>query len=144
MYYGYLKHLPCPHHLLATLFTWTLLSGTAPACWSISNFTLIHTAGSTSDPSNFRVTALSSFIGKTFYFILTARFQSFLLSNKLTNPSFQKAFLSEINGCIEHRSVFELLLLHTRTQKKTLRCKFFDLADTFGSISDHLISLFLC
>ncbi len=140
IYYGYLKHLPCTHHLLATLYTKILLSGTAPSCWSLSNITLLHKSGSTSDPTNFRMIALSSSVGKTFHLILAARFQSFLLSNKLIDPTMQKAFLSKINGCVEHCSVLNSLLLHARTQKKTLHCTWFDLADAFGSISHPLIS----
>ena len=62
--------------------------------------------------------ALSSSIGKYFHLILASRFQSFLLSNKLIDPSLQKAFLSNINGCLEHCSVLNSLLLHARTQKK--------------------------
>ena len=87
--------------------------------------------------------ALSSYIGKTFHLILACRFQSFLLSNKLIDPSLQKAFLSKINGCLEHCSVLNSLLLHARTQKKTLHCTWFDLADAFGSISHSLISFTL-
>ena len=86
------KNVPWTPHLLATLFTMTLLSRTTPICWSISNITLVHKSGSTSDPSNFKMIAVSSFIGRTFHLILAARFQFFLLSNKLIDTSFQKPF----------------------------------------------------
>ena len=61
IYCGYLKHLPCTHHFLATLSSKILLSGISPPFLS-SNITLIHKSGSTSDPFNFRMIALSSFL----------------------------------------------------------------------------------
>ena len=88
------KNVPWTLHLLATLYTMTLLSRTTPICWSISNITLVHKSGSTSDPSNFRMIAVSSFIGRTFHLILAARFQFFLLSNKLIGSSLQNSFVS--------------------------------------------------
>lgn len=118
IFYGYLKNLPCTHHFLATLFSKILASGVSPPCWSLSNVTLIHKSGSTSDPVNFRMIALSSAVGKTFHLILASRFQSFLLTNKLIDPTLQKAFLSGINGCIEHCTVLNSLLLHARKNKK--------------------------
>ena len=106
------------------LFTQKLLFLLSPS-WSFSNITLIHKSGSTSDPSNFRMVALSSYIGKTFHLILASHFQSFLPSNKFINPSLRKALVSKFNGCLEHCSVLNSLFLHAHTQKKTFHCTWF-------------------
>ena len=59
----------------------------------------------------------------------------FFCPTNLSIHPYKKAFLSKINGCLEHCSVLNSLLLHARTQKKTLHCTWFDLADAFGYIS---------
>ena len=71
-----------------------------------------------SDPSNFRMIALSGCIGKTYHLILAERLKTFLTANKLIDPSLQKTFLPGINGCIEHNIVMEEIIRDAKHNKK--------------------------
>ena len=42
--------------------------------------------------------------------LLNTRLTSFLLSNKLIDPTMQKAFLPGINGCIEHNMALDEII----------------------------------
>ena len=138
--YGILRKLPATHHVLATVFTKMLMEGDPPESWSKSTVTLIHKAGDTSDPQNFRMISLTSCVGKVFHQILSDRISSYLLCNNLLDSSTQKAFLKGINGCIEHTFVMNELLANARNKKKTIHVTYFDLADAFGSVEHNLIN----
>ena len=103
--YGILAKLPTCHHILATLYTLVMKFGIPPPSWSESTITIIHKKGNTGDPTNFRMIALSSTIGKLYHLILAKRLTGYLLSNKIIDPSIQKAFLPGISGCFEHNQV---------------------------------------
>ena len=105
---GHLKNLESTHHFLATLFTKTLLSSPTPwEGWGLSSIVLIHKGGETGDPSNFRPIALTSCVGKVFHQILSDRITKFLLGNGYLDSKTQKAFLSRISGCQDHREKIE-------------------------------------
>ena len=116
------------------------MEGDPPESWSKSTVTLIHKAGDTSDPQNFRMISLTSCVGKVFHQILSDRISSYLLCNNLLDSSTQKAFLKGINGCIEHTFVMNELLANARNKKKTIHVTYFDLADAFGSVVHNLIN----
>ena len=137
--YGILRKLPATHHVLATVFTKMLMEGDPPESWSKSTVTLIHKAGDTSDPQNFRMISLTSCVGKVFHQTMSDRISEYLLSNNYIDSSTQKAFLKGINGCIEHTFVMNELLANARNKKKTIHVTFFDLADAFGSVEHNLI-----
>ena len=100
---------------------------------------LIQKKGDPKDPSNFRMIALSGCIGNTFHLLLNQRLTSYLISNKLIDPSMQKAFLPGINGCIEHNLVMEEVIRDAKKKKRTAHVTFFDLEDAFGSVPHSLI-----
>ena len=137
--YGILHHLPCTDQILATHFNKVLISGVPPPSWSESLIKLIHKKGLNEDPTNFRMIALTSTIGKTYHLILAKRTTDYLLINGLIDPEVQKAFLPGINGCIEHNVVLEEVIKDARINKKTLHITFFDLADAFGSVPGYTI-----
>ena len=137
--YGMLKHLNCTHHFLATLFNKVLESGDPPEMWSESKVILIHKAGETSKPENFRMISLTSCIGKIFNQILSERLTLYLTANGLIDKRVQKAFINGVNGCIEHNQVLHEILSHAKSKHRTLHITFFDLADAFGSVSHQLI-----
>ena len=141
--YGILYHLPSVHHILASLYTTILKIGKPPLAWGESTITLIHKKGPEDDPSNFRMIALSSCIGKLFHLILSRRLTTFLLENKIIDNAVQKAFLPGISGCFEHNTIMQEAIRHARTKKKTLHVTFFDLADAFGSVPHQLINFTL-
>ena len=71
---GHLKRLDSTHHFLATLFSKTLLSSPEPwEGWGSSTISLIHKAGETFDPVNFRPIALTSVVGKLLHQVLANR-----------------------------------------------------------------------
>ena len=59
--YGILRKLPATHHILATVFTKLMKDGDPPVSWSCSSVSLIHKAGDTSDPQNFRMISVQRF-----------------------------------------------------------------------------------
>ena len=137
--YGILQKLPSSHHFLATLFSKLLHSADPPVEWSSSVVTLIHKNGSTDDPKNFRMIALTSCIGKLHHQILAERIEEFAIQNGLINPEMQKAFLKGISGCIENNQVLHELVRDAKGRSKTIHITFFDLQDAFGSIEHELI-----
>ncbi len=137
--YSVLHKLDSCHHILATLFTKVLMTGCPPSSWSESVVKLIHKKGDSSDPSNFRMIALSGCIGKTFHLLLNQRLTAYLIQNNLVDPSMQKAFLPGINGCIEHNIAMEEVIKNARKAKRTAHITFFDLEDAFGSVPHSLI-----
>ena len=137
--YSVLLKLDSTHHLLATLFTKVLNMGCPPPSWSESVVKLLHKKGDHSDPTNFRMIALSGCIGKTFHLLINQRLTNFLVKNKLVDPAMQKAFLPGINGCIEHNLAMEEVIKNARKNRKTAHISFFDLEDAFGSVPHTLI-----
>ena len=138
--YGILFNLPCTHHILATLFNKVLATSAVPAAWGESILKLIHKKGTTDDPGNFRPIALSNIIVKTLHLILAKRVTTFLISNKLVDPSVQKAFLPGISGCTEHNAVMEEIIKHIKNTRKTAHITFSDLADALGQSHMTLFS----
>ena len=106
--------------------------------WSQSTVTLIHKAGDTNQPENFRMISLTSCVGKLFHQILSDRMSEYLIGNNLLDSHTQKAFLKGINGCIEHTMVMGELISHAKLKKKTIHITYFDLADAFGSVELYL------
>ena len=51
----------------------------------------------------------------------------------------QKAFLSNINGCMEHIKVLQEVIQDAKANKKTVHISRFDLTDAFGSVSHGLV-----
>ena len=138
--YNILLKLPAIHHTLSTLFTKVLHSGVPPKSWSESVIKLVHKKGDTSDPSNFRMIALTNCTGKLYHLLLSRRFTTFLTENKYIDDKMQKAFLPGINGCIEHNMSLDEIVKDVKHKKRTLHITFFDLADAFGSVSHNLIT----
>ena len=137
--FGVLLKLEATHHILSTLFTKVLALGAPPSSWGESTVKLIHKKGDPTDPTNFRMIALSGCIGKTFHLLLNKRLTSYLIQNKLIDPTMQKAFLPGINGCVEHNLAMEEVIKDARKQKRTAHITFFDLEDAFGSVPHSLI-----
>ena len=137
--FSVLLKLESTHHILSTLFTKVQALGAPPTSWGESVVKLIHKKGEASDPTNFRMIALSGCVGKTFHLLLNSRLTSFLIDNKLIDPTMQKAFLPGINGCIEHNLAMEEIMKDARKQKRTAHITFFDLEDAFGSVPHSLI-----
>ena len=104
---------------------------------------LLHKAGDEAVPSNFRLIALTSCIGKPYHQIKADRMASFMTQNGYIDASTQKAFLRGVNGCIEHIQVLQEVLEDAKHNKKTVHCSFYDLTDAYGSVLHALIKFYL-
>ena len=127
------------HAPLATLYNKCLKFGQPPSSWAESKITLIHKKGDPSIPSNFRMIALSSTIGKILHLILSRKISDHLTTNTLINPALQKGFMPGVCGCIEHNLCLEEIITDAKVNKKTVHITFFDLKDAFGSVPHKLI-----
>ncbi|KAI8512078.1 hypothetical protein Bbelb_111780 [Branchiostoma belcheri] len=137
--YGHLKHLPACHLFLSTLFSKLLASGDPPTSWSSCNVSLLHKDGSPEAGENFRMICLTSCVSKIFHQILSERWANYMTCNGLIDPETQKAFLTGINGCVEHVQVMREIIAHARKNRRTVHITWFDLADAFGSVEHELI-----
>ena len=141
--YNLLKHLPCIHHLLATIFTRLTETSQVPPCWQQASIILIHKKGDTEDPANYRPIALTSTIGKVFHSILAHRLQNFCLEKNIINRKLQKGFLNHISGCTEHSTVLQNAIRHARRSKHALHCIWLDLKNAFGSVRHDYLNFVL-
>ena len=141
--YGVLGKLPSVHHFLATHYNKTDASSLAPKAWTGSLVKLLHKAGSTLEPTNFRPLALSSCLGKPYHQIKASRMNKFMVDNGYINTSHQKAFIAGVNGCMEHIKVLQEVIQDAKANRKTVHISWFDLTDAFGSVSHELIQLCL-
>lgn len=78
-------------------------------------------------------------VGKLYHQILADRTIAYLLGNGLIDNTTQKAFLPDVNGCVEHSHCLREIISHARHNKRTVHVTFFDLADAFGSVSHELM-----
>ena len=69
--------------------------------------------------------ALTSCLGKTYHLLLAERFTSYLTENHFIDSFLQKAFLPEINGCVEHNITLDEIIKNAKTKKKTVNVTFF-------------------
>ena len=134
--FGVLSSLPSVHHFLATLYNKIDTQGSAPSSWAGCNITL--KTGSLGDPSNFRPIALASVLGKVFHQVKAGQLTDFMLKNNYIDPSIQKAFLKNINGCVEHIQVIQEIIQDAKASKKTVHMTFADLW-VFGLVNHQLI-----
>ena len=66
-----------------------------------------------------------------------------MVANKYLDPVAQKAYVEGINGCVEHVTVVQEIIQDAKYHKKTAYVTWFDLEDTFGSVSHILIPFVL-
>ena len=141
--FGVLSKLPSSHHFLATLYNKVDEQTIAPTSWTGCKIVLSHKDGSTEEPSNFRPLALASILGKIYHQVKAGKMTDFMIENGYIDPATQKAFMQNINGCVEHIQVIQELIQDAKASNKTLHATFFDLLDCFGSISHQLIQFCL-
>ena len=137
--YEFLIKMPYVHKVLATMFTKIRSDGIAPDVWGSSKVKLIHKDGSTDNPTNFRMIALTSNIAKLYHTIEAQRTLDYMVANSYLDPTAQKAYLDGVNGCVEHITVVQEVIEHAISNKKTAHMTWFDLEDAFGSLSHDLI-----
>jgi len=63
----------------------------------------------------------------------------FALENKIIDPTFQKAFLEGVSGCVEHAMVMQEMVKNARATKRTVHITSLDLQDAFGSVEPSLL-----
>ena len=139
--YGYLSKLPQTHEFLSTLFTKIRDVSQAPDIWAVSKIILIPKCEKTdrSEPSDFRMIALTANVAKLYHSLESSRTINFMITNGYLDPSAQKAYIEGINGCVEHVQVVQEVIHHTKANHRTVHITWFDLIDAFGSLSHMLI-----
>ena len=95
--------------------------------------------GSDHDMTNFRMISLALNIGKLYHTLEFDRTLSFLVRNEYLDPTFQKAYLNDINGCVEHVTVLKEVLQHAKSNKNSVYVTWIDMEDCFGSLCHQLI-----
>ena len=78
-------------------------------------------------------------IGKLYHTLEAQRAINFMVANKYLDPIAQKAYIDGINGCVEHVTVIQEIIQHSKINHKTVHITWFDLEDAFGSVSHMLI-----
>ena len=141
--YGILYRLPSLHHILATLLTKMNESCLAPASWARSQVVLAHKGGEADDPSQFRMIALTSCLGKIYHQLKAERLAEYMVDNEYIDDGTQKAFLKAVNGCTEHVQVLSEIFQDAKQKRKTVHVSWYDLSDAYGSIPHQLIEYVL-
>ena len=95
--YEYLMNMPYVHKVLATMFTRIQDQGIAPDIWGESKVKLIHKSGSTDQPSNFGMIALTSNIEKLYHTIEAQRTLDFMTGNNYLDPTAQKVSMDVLS-----------------------------------------------
>ena len=111
--------------------------------WAKCVFRLIYKKGEANIPSNFRMIAISSVVGKLFHGVLANRFLKFLTKNEYLDQKVQKSFLPEVSGCVEHCWSLLDLMNHAKQKRKTLHLVFLDFSDAFGSVCHNMLPTLL-
>ena len=89
-------------HRLYTVCCKVWESTSIPSCWRRAVIVLLHKAGESSNPSNFRPVALSNCDGKIFFSLVSAQLTSFMCKNKYLDGCLPKGFLPGLSVCVEH------------------------------------------
>ena len=90
--YGYLTKLPNTHKSLADIFARIRDTSEAPEIWAKSKIILIPKGSETNTelPSDFRMIALTSNVGKLFHTLESSRTMNYMIMNEYLNPKAQK------------------------------------------------------
>ena len=89
----------------------------------------------------FRTISLINVEGKIFLSALANRLSEYMVSNKHTNTSIQKAGLQGFSGCVEHTCILSKLIKEAKVDKKDITVFWLDLANAYGSVPHKLIDL---
>ena len=141
--YEYLQKMPYIHKVLATVFTRIRDTGEAPNSWAKSNIILIKKDENDpdDDPTSFRMIELTLNTGKLYHTLEAQRTINFMVENKYLDPTAQKAYIEGVNGCIEHVTVVQEVIHHSKLNHTTSHITWFDLQDAFGSVPHMLIEI---
>ena len=82
--------------------------------------------------------ALTSNVGNIFHTLESSRTMSYMIMNEYLDPKAQEPYLGDVNWCVEHVQVVQEVIPHNQINTKTAHIKWFDIVDTFGSLSHML------
>ena len=80
-------------------------------------------------------------IGKLYHTLEAQRTINFMVENKYFDPTTQKAYVEGVNGCIEHVTVVQEVIDHSKLNHTTSHITWFDLEYAFGSVPHMLIQI---
>ena len=118
MAYGILKHLPCTHHFLATLYTHIMSEHqSCHPLWQASNVTLIYKRNEPDNPASCRMIALTSVVGKLFHQIISDRILDYMTAISFIDTSMQKTYhITLFDLKVAFGSISHSLIDHTLTR----------------------------
>lgn len=133
------KKCPSLQHRLYTVCCKVWKSTNIPSCWRRAVIVLMHKAGDSSNPSNFRPIALSNCDGKIFFSLVSAQLTSFMCSNKYFDGCLQKGFLPRLSGCVEHSTLSVEALRDAKENHRSICFAWIDFRNAFGSVRHMLL-----
>ena len=134
------KRCPYLRSHLAEIIHAVWLSGEVPCHWKKACTILVHKAGASNDPANFRPITLESVPLKVCTSCLRNFIYHFLVQNIYIECNIQKGFTPKISGTIEHTSQMANIINSACLKQRSLVITLLDLQNAFGTV---IIILFL-
>jgi hypothetical protein len=131
--YRHLKLVDPGGSLLQLVFNRCLSEKNIPFIWKHATTIPTYKKGDSSDPSNFRPTALMSCLHKLFTSLMAARAPKFAVDNNLMSSEQKSARPSE--GCHEHTPTLQSIVADCKRNNKNCFFAWLDLRNALGSIS---------
>jgi hypothetical protein len=107
--------------------------------WKQAVTKLFHKKDTTDNPKNFRPISLTSSLCKIFTSLVNLRISKFATDNNIINTNYQKGFLSNVSGCLEHSFNFRTVIEIAKRKHKPLYGCLLDLSNAYGSVQHGLI-----
>ena len=108
-----------------------------PKDWAAAYVVLLQKAESLADPEEFRPIAITNTTGKLFFSIISDRLQVYMVKNNYIKTTWQKGFLVDVPGCIEHSFTLVEAMRRVRADKRAIVISWIDLANAYGSVKHN-------
>ena len=133
------KRCPYLRSHLTEIIRAVWLSGEVPCHWKKACTSLVHKAGATNDPANFRSITLESVPLKVFTSCLRNSIYHFLVQNIYIECNIQKGFTPKFSGTLEHTSQVANIINSARLKRRSLVTTLLDLKNAVGTVHHNLI-----
>ena len=113
--YQFLSKMPYTHYVLATLYNKIRQQKSPPLIWASSKIMLAYKNGEDLqyiyNPEHFRMIALTAIIARLYHCLEGDRIIEFLIKNNYVDKRIQKAYINNVNGCIEHITILQEVIV---------------------------------
>ena len=114
-----------------------------PRSWQSARIRLLSKSDDTSHPSKMRPIAVLNVEGRIFFTIYQHKLAIYMLKNNYMQQSFQKAFLGDVAGCIEHITLLSEALRDARERRRAICIAWIDITNAYGSIRHNFLQFAL-